>query len=294
MDFAINMSSVVKRYGSMTALDNLSLSVAPGEIYGFIGPNGAGKSTTIRLLLGMIRKQSGEVSVLGLDPSHDDVAIKRQTGYVSSEAFLYPDMLVRDLFRFTASFHKIDPKARAKELQDILQIDPNKRFEELSFGNRKKVAIACALLHSPRLIILDEPSNGLDPVIRANLYELLQSERDRGATIFFSSHVLAEVQKVCTRIGLIKQGKLIREATNQDFTQIGYRRVTVETASEMDFKQLPGVSGLERADKRYQFMYSGDPDHLIRLLATISLDSIHIEEPDLESVFMHYYNHHQN
>lgn len=294
MEFAIKMSSVVKRYGSVAALDDLSLSVAPGEIYGFIGPNGAGKSTTIRLLLGMIRKQSGEVSVLGLDPSRDDVAIKQQTGYVSSEAFLYPDMRVHDLFKFAASFHKIDPGARVKELQDILQIDPGKRFEELSFGNRKKVAIACALLHSPKLIILDEPSNGLDPVIRANLYQLLQSERDRGATIFFSSHVLAEVQKVCTRIGLIKQGKLIREATNQDFTQIGYRRVTVETASAFDLGQLPGVSGLEHADKRYQFMYSGDPDHLIRLLATISIDSIHIEEPDLESVFMHYYNHHQN
>lgn len=290
MDLAINMSSVVKRYGKFTALDHLTLSVPTGEIYGFIGPNGAGKSTAIRLLLGLIRKQGGEVSVLGLDPSRDDVAIKRQTGYVSSEAFLYPDMRVRDLFKFTASFHKIDASTRAGELQEILQIDPGKRFAELSFGNRKKVAIACALLHSPKLIILDEPSNGLDPVIRGNLYELLQAECRRGATIFFSSHVLAEVQKVCTRIGLIKEGRLIRETTSKDFTHIGYRRVTVETAASVDFGQLPAVSGLEHEGNRHQFMYSGDPDHLIRLLAQVSIDSIHIEEPDLESVFMHYFN----
>lgn len=290
MKAAIQMTEVTKLYGAHKALDGLSLTVNEGEIYGFIGPNGAGKSTAIRLMLHFIQAQSGSISVLGMNPGSDDVQLKRQTGYVSAEAFLYSDMRVRDLFRFTEHFHRIDAKDRIRQLVETLDIDVQKRFEELSFGNRKKVAIACALLHSPRLIILDEPSNGLDPVIRTNLYALLQAEQRRGATIFFSSHVLAEVQKVCTRIGLIKGGKLIRETSAGEFTHIGYRKVSLETADALDLSRLEGVAGLQRDQDSYHFMYSGSPDALIHLLSGVSVSSIHIEEPDLESVFMHYFN----
>lgn len=288
---AIQIQNVTKYYGANRALDNLSLNVNEGEIYGFIGPNGAGKSTAIRLLLNFIQMQSGNISVLGLSPSKDDIAIKRQTGYVSAESFMYTDMYVKELFKFTESFHKIKAPEHMNKLVDVLEIDLHKKFEELSFGNRKKVAIACALLHQPRLIILDEPSNGLDPVIRTNLYELLLEEQRNGATIFISSHVLAEVQKVCTRIGLIKNGSMIKETSAAEFTDIGYRTVRVETANHVNFSLLNGVAGLQQEGNTYHFMYSGKADDLINLLHTVSVTSIHIEEPELERVFMHYFNH---
>lgn len=290
MDTAIRFDAVTRDYGRQRALDRLDLAVPAGEIYGFIGPNGAGKSTTIRLLLGHIRAHSGTVRVLGLDPARDDLAIKRQAGYVASEAFLYPDMRVSELLDFTAHFHGVRVPARRTELVDTLEIDLHKRFEELSFGNRKKVAIACALLHSPRLIILDEPSNGLDPVIRARLYALLQAERQAGATIFFSSHVLGEVQRVCTRIGLIKEGRLLREAAAAEFADIGYRRVSLRTEAEPDLARLPGVADHHVEGGVHRFLYSGPADDLIRLLAGIPVQAIHIEEPDLEQVFMHYFS----
>jgi ABC-2 type transport system ATP-binding protein len=285
----VRLTGVSKSYGRIKAVDNLNLTVNDGEIYGFIGPNGAGKSTTIRMLLSFLRPDSGEISVLGLNPSTEEVKIKRMTGYVSSDTFMYSDMKVGELFRFSESFHKIKVPDRIKKLVDILDIDTSKKFEQLSFGNRKKVSIACALLHSPKLIVLDEPSNGLDPVIRINLYELLKEEQKNGSTIFFSSHVLSEVQKFCTRIGLIKDGQLIRETNAEDFTDVGYRQVRIESGESIDFSTLEGIAGIEKNGKSTQFMYSGNPNQLICLLSKYTIESIHIEEPELESVFMHYF-----
>lgn len=285
----IKLENVSKSYGKIKAVENLSLSVREGEIYGFIGPNGAGKSTTIRLLLNFLQIDSGEISVLGFSPKTDDVKIKQQTGYVSSDTFMYSDMRVSELFRFTESFYKINATKRIKKLVEILDIDTHKKFEQLSFGNRKKVSIACALLHTPKVLILDEPSNGLDPVIRTNLYDLLKEEQKNGVTIFFSSHVLHEVQKFCTRIGLIKEGKLIKETVASEFTNIGYRQVRIESNESIDFTGLKGVAGLEQQGPVIQFMYSGNPNELIKLLSKINVSSVHIEEPELENVFMHYF-----
>jgi ABC-2 type transport system ATP-binding protein len=286
---AINLVNVSKSYGKIKAVENLNITVEEGEIYGFIGPNGAGKSTTIRMLLNFLQSDSGEISVLGYSPKKDDVKIKKLTGYVSSDTFMYSDMKVKDLFRFTESFHKINVPEKIKQLVDILDIDINKRFEQLSFGNRKKISIACALLHSPKLIILDEPSNGLDPLIRINLYELLKEERKKGATIFFSSHVLSEVQKFCTRIGLIKEGKLIRETSAEEFTNVGYRQIRFESNESIDISTLPGVAGIEKTGNTIQFMFSGDPNELISFLGKFNILSLHIEEPELESVFLHFF-----
>ncbi len=285
----ILLSNLTKSYGKNRAVDNLSLTVNEGEIYGFIGPNGAGKSTTIRLLLNFLKADSGEISVLGFSPAKDEVEIKKLTGYVSSDTFMYSDMTPADLFRFTQSYHQVKAPERIKRLVDILDIDTGKKFEQLSFGNRKKVSIACALIHSPKLIILDEPSNGLDPVIRSNLYELLKEEQRNGAAIFFSSHVLGEVQKFCTRIGLLKDGKLIKESSVENFTKVGYMQVRLETEDPIDFSSLAGVAGLERQGPGIRFIYSGTPDDLIRMLSGVSVTSVHIEEPELENVFMHYF-----
>ncbi len=285
----IRIENVSKSYGKIKAVENLSLSVQEGEIYGFIGPNGAGKSTTIRMSLNFLQVDKGKISVFGFSPDKDDLKIKQQTGYVSSETFMYSDMKVSDLFRFTESFYNIKADEKIKKLVEILDIDTNKRFEQLSFGNRKKVSIACALLHSPKLLILDEPSNGLDPVIRNNLYELLKEEQKNGVSIFFSSHVLHEVQKFCTRIGLIKDGQLIKETIASEFTNVGYRQIRIESKETIDFTRLKGISGFEQKGTNIQFMYSGNPNELISMLSNIHIDSIHIEEPELENVFMHYF-----
>jgi ABC-2 type transport system ATP-binding protein len=286
---ALSLSGVSKSYGRIMAVDNLSLSVNEGEIYGFIGPNGAGKSTTIRMLLNFLTSDRGEISVLGYSPSKDEVKIKQSTGYVSSDTFMYSDMKVSELFRFSESFHSVNSPERKKKLIEILDIDLNKRFEQLSFGNRKKVSIACALLHSPKLIILDEPSNGLDPVIRNNLYNLLKDEQKNGATIFYSSHVLSEVQKFCTRIGLLKDGKLIRETTVSEFTNIGYLQVRVETENHEDLGRLQGVADFQINGRVISFIYSGDPNVLIAFLSRMKVSSVLIEEPEIENVFMHYF-----
>lgn len=285
----ILLSNLTKSYGRNKAVDNLSLAVNEGEIYGFIGPNGAGKSTTIRLLLNFLKADSGEISVLGFSPAKDEVKIKKLTGYVSSDTFMYADMTAGDLFRFTQSYHQVKAPERIRRLVEILDIDTGKKFEQLSFGNRKKVSIACALLHSPKLIILDEPSNGLDPVIRSNLYELLKEEQRNGAAIFFSSHVLGEVQKFCTRIGLLKDGKLIKESSVENFTKVGYMQVRLETEDPIDFSALKGVAALEHHGRNIRFIYSGTPDDLIRMLSGVRISSVHIEEPELENVFMHYF-----
>jgi ABC-2 type transport system ATP-binding protein len=286
---AIKIENLTKSYGKIRALTDLNLTVQEGEIYGFIGPNGAGKSTTIRLLLNFIHADKGSISVLGKSPVENEVQIKQQTGYVSSDTFMYNDMKVSDLFRFTESFHKINAGEKIKKLTEALDIDVSKRFEQLSFGNRKKISIACALLHSPKLIILDEPSNGLDPVIRANMYELLKEEQKKGSTIFYSSHVLSEVQKFCTRIGLIKEGQLIKESTAVEFTHVGYRQVTVDCDKQIDLSNLKGVAGFERQGNICNFIFSGDINELIKILGNVNINSIDIEEPELENVFMHYF-----
>jgi len=286
---AIRLKDVSKSYGKILALNKLNLSVQEGEIYGFIGPNGAGKSTTIRLLLNYLKHDKGEIKVMGFSPETDEVKIKQITGYVSAESFMYSDMKVADLFAFTENFYKIKSNDRIKKLVDILDIDMNKKFEQLSFGNRKKISIACALLQSPKLLILDEPSNGLDPVIRNNLYDLLKEEQKNGVTIFFSSHVLHEVQKFCSRIGLIKDGVLIKEAPSSEFTNLGYRLVRLETKDDINFAELKGVAAYDRQGQHIQFMYSGSPNELLQVLNQLNINSIHIEEPELESVFMHYF-----
>ncbi|HOE05492.1 MAG TPA: ABC transporter ATP-binding protein [Bacteroidales bacterium] len=285
----ISINKVSKSYGKVQAVSELNLQVNEGEIYGFIGPNGAGKSTTIRMLLNFISYDSGSISVLGFDPAREDIEIKKHTGYVASDTFMYSDMKVSELFRFTESFHGIKAGDRIDMLVKLLDIDTHKRFGQLSFGNRKKVSIACAMLHSPRLLILDEPSNGLDPVIRRNLYELLLEEKKKGVSIFFSSHVLHEVQRFCDRIGLIKDGCLIKESVASEFTDIGYRQVRIEAENMQDIAQLEGVAGFETEGRQCRFMYSGDMNRLIARLAATRVYSIHIEEPELENVFMHYF-----
>ena len=212
MTHVISTKNLTKHYGKARGIDDLNLDIQQGEIFGFIGPNGAGKSTTIRTLLGLIKPTSGSATIFGKDITTDGPAIRERIGYLPSEVFYYDNMRVEDLLKYSASFYKkprCETEQRMYQLAKLLDLDLTKKIDDLSYGNKKKVGIVQGLQHSPNLIILDEPTGGLDPLMQQTFFDLLLVENARGATILFSSHILSEVQKLCDRVAIIKEGKII-------------------------------------------------------------------------------------
>ena len=292
----IKTSHLTKNYGKARGIVDLDLEINEGEIFGFIGPNGAGKSTTIRTLLGLIKPTSGTATIFGRDITKYGPQIREDLGYLPSEVFYYDRMRVKDLLKYSASFYdkpKKKMEARIHELAGLLDLDLNKKIDDLSYGNKKKVGIVQGLLHSPKLVILDEPTGGLDPLMQQKFFALLREENKRGATILFSSHILSEVQKMCDRVGIIKDGKLIKIETMQDLRSNSYKRCRLEVTKPIDKKQfnLSGISNLEINGLNISFLYRGDVDGLTKLIGKLELKNIWIEEPDLEEIFLHYYQH---
>lgn len=265
----------------------MDLSVKKGEFFGFIGPNGAGKSTTIRTLLGLIKCSSGKGLVLGLDIEKDKEKILDKIGYLPSETTFYAGMRVSDVLKFSAELRKKDCSEEAKILCERLQLDTTKKVDELSFGNKKKVAIVCALQHKPELLILDEPTSGLDPLMQREFFQILQERNEEGTTIFLSSHVLAEVQKNCTRAGIIREGKLIACDSVEALSRTNAKRVYVQ--GKVNVNELEGVRDLRQTESGINFLYGGDINHLLQVLAKQEIKDLSISEPDLEEIFMHYY-----
>ncbi|KAA8827175.1 ABC transporter ATP-binding protein [Bifidobacterium tissieri] len=247
---AISTSHLTKRYGKARGIEDVNLTVLPGEIFGFIGPNGAGKSTTIRTLLGLIHKTSGEASIFGWDCEKDRTRILQQVGYLPSEVFYYDGMRARDLLSYAASFYRVDCTARIRELAVKLNLNLDQKVEDMSLGNRKKIGIVQGLMHSPSLIILDEPTSGLDPLVQRVFFDLMLEERSRGATILFSSHILSEVQRICDRVAIIREGRIIATQSVADLRRSAVKRVTVEflrtDIAEVAhaFLTVPGVRSL--------------------------------------------------
>lgn len=290
----IQTDNLTKYYGKSRGIENVNLSVEEGEIFGFIGPNGAGKSTTIRTLLGLIKPTSGSATVFGRDITTDGPAIREEIGYLPSEVFYYDNMRARDLLRYSASFYKKskhDMEARMNCLAKSLDLDLNKKIDDLSYGNKKKVGIIQGLLHSPKLIILDEPTGGLDPLVQATFFELLKQENKQGATVLFSSHILSEVQKLCHRVAIIKEGSIITVEQIDALRKNSYEKVTLELAAPVNrtMFQLKGISDLRVVRERVSFLYRGDVNAVIKLLVGMRLKNVSIEEPELEEIFMHYY-----
>lgn len=286
----IELKNLTKSYGGSRGITNVNLDVEEGEIFGFIGPNGAGKSTTIRTLLGLIRPTSGSAAIFGKSCiEHPEV--RAQLGYLPSEVFYYDNMHVIDLLKYSASFYKKDCTKRITELAEVMNLDLKKKINDLSFGNRKKVGIVQGLLHEPKLIILDEPTSGLDPLMQQKFFELIAQENKKGATVFFSSHILGEVQKMCSRVAFIKEGKIIKLEKMSDLRENNYKRISVEAPAEIDsvFSSLDGVSKPERSGSSFRFLYRGDINKVIKLLSEHKISNLSIEEPDLEEIFMHYY-----
>ncbi len=287
---AIEIKDLTKSYGKSRGIIDVNLKVEEGEIFGFIGPNGAGKSTTIRTLLGLIYPSGGSAAIFGKS-CIDHPEIRREIGYVPSEVFYYDHMRVIDLLKYSASFYKKDCTKRIEELAGIMDLDLKKKIDDLSFGNKKKVGIVQGLLHEPKLIVLDEPTSGLDPLMQQKFFELIEAENKKGATVFFSSHILGEVQKMCSRVAFIKEGRIIRLEKMSDLQENSYKRFSIETRSpaDADAFRIDGVSDLETKGSEIKFIYRGNINTMMKRIAGIELRNISIEEPDLEEIFLHYY-----
>lgn len=286
---AIEIKGLSKYYGKSRGIEDVSFNVQEGEIFGFIGPNGAGKSTTIRTLLSLIKPSGGTATIFGKDIVKDAVAIRQDIGYLPSEVFYYENMKVIDLLKYSASFYKKDCTKRIHELAKLLEVDLNRKIDDLSYGNKKKVGIIQGLLHEPKLIILDEPTGGLDPLMQNRFFDLLLEENKRGATILFSSHILSEVQKICNRVAIIKEGRIVKVEEVHELMQNSYLKVELQSDEPLALAQVSGVRNIEVLNGHTRFLYEGNINELIAYFAKHSLSYLSIQEPDLEEIFMHYY-----
>jgi len=287
----IEINNLTKTYGKSRGISDVSFNVEEGEIFGFIGPNGAGKSTTIRTLLALIHPTNGSATIFGKDCITAAPEIAKEIGYLPSEVFYYNNMKVIDLLKYSASFYKKDCSKRITELAETMNLDLNKKIDDLSFGNKKKVGIIQGLLHEPKLIILDEPTSGLDPLMQQKFFNLLKEENKKGTTILFSSHILSEVQKLCNRVAIIKEGKIIKVEKISTLQENNYKKIKIEVQSDIDkdFFNINGVNNLDIKDNIITFLFKGNINLITRKLHEINIFNIWIEEPDLEEIFMHYY-----
>ncbi|MEW8970061.1 MAG: ABC transporter ATP-binding protein [Mesobacillus sp.] len=287
----IEIKNLTKMYGKARGIENVSFNVEEGEIFGFIGPNGAGKSTTIRTLLSLIYPTSGSATIFGKDIITAAPEIKKDIGYLPSEVFYYDNMKVMDLLKYSASFYKKDCTKRIKELADIMELDLTKKIDDLSLGNKKKVGIVQGLLHEPKLIILDEPTSGLDPLMQQKFFDLLEKENKKGSTILFSSHILSEVQRLCDRVAIIKDGRIVTVEKISTLKENTYKKFKIESNSKIDKSlfNIEGVNQIEQDGNTISFLFRGNLNLIMKKIAGIDVSNLWVEEPDLEEIFMHYY-----
>lgn len=284
---AIKTVKLTKYYGKAKGIENLELTVQAGEIFGFIGPNGAGKSTTIRTLLGLIAPTSGSAQIFGLDIVREKGKILQKVGYLPSEAAFYSGMRVKDMLKLSADLRKKNCAEDAKMLCERLQLDVTRKIDELSFGNRKKAAIVCALQHRPELLVLDEPTGGLDPLMQKEFFDILRERNREGATVFLSSHILSEIQRNCTRAAIIRDGEVIACDSVEELSKTSTKRITVHGKINLD--ALDGIRDKKSTNDSVSFLYSGDMNSLLHTLSGGQISDLSVTEPDLEEIFMHYY-----
>ncbi|MFO7945000.1 MAG: ABC transporter ATP-binding protein [Anaerolineales bacterium] len=294
MVHVIDIQGLVKWYGPVQALRGVDLKVQRGELLGFLGPNGAGKTTTIRCLLDQIRPQAGTIRVLGLDPQKNPVLVQRQIGYLPGELSLEGTFRVSQLLRYLIQLRgNRTGKAYLKELTRRLELDTSRKIKNLSSGNKQKVGVVQALMHQPTLLILDEPTAGLDPLMQQEVYRLLREAQSRGATVFFSSHILSEVETLADRVAIIRQGVIVEEATPDQLTEMAMRQVQVSFLDPVDLeplRALPGVHVLAESDGlSAQLRVEGEMDALIKSLAGFPVKDLQTASHSLEDIFLKYY-----
>ena len=272
MSKVIEIANLTKYYGKHRGAEDVTFSVEEGDIFGFLGPNGAGKSTTIRSMLGLIQFEKGNVKILGKELKTAKEEILSQVGYMPSEAMFYPDMKVKDVIKMAADIRKMDCRDEAAMLCERLKVDTEKKINELSLGNRKKVSIVCAMQHKPKLFVFDEPTSGLDPLMQTEFFKLIQEYVEKGATCMLSTHVLSEVKNYCKNVAIMREGKLIKVDTVAEITKTNAKRIK-----------------MIRDGKQENFLYKGDLNKIVDELAGHNIEDILIEDPSLDEIFMHYY-----
>jgi len=286
----IEFNKLTKYYGEVRGCENVDFAVKEGEIFGFIGPNGAGKSTTIRTMLSLIYPTSGSVSVFGKDAIEFGHEVRAEIGYLPSEIFYYDKMKVLDLLRYSATFYDKDCEERIQYLAKYMELDLTRKIQDLSYGNKKKVGIVQGLLHSPKLIVLDEPTSGLDPLMQQKFFNLIREENKKGATVFFSSHILSEVQQLCNRVAIIKDGEIVSIQNMKEMRRDNYKKFVIrgENLNHGKF-DIEGITNLVTRDDKVSFFFKGNVNQIVEIVSMLKLSDITIEEPTLEEIFMHYY-----
>jgi ABC-2 type transport system ATP-binding protein len=287
----VDAHGLTKFYGRDRGVVGLDFTVSAGEVFGFLGPNGAGKTTTIRLLLDLIRPTRGRVTLLGSDPRRD-IAIRRRIGYLPGDLRLYERLSARELFTYFAHLRRLPDLGRAPALADRLGLELDRPIKSLSKGNRQKVGLVQAFMHAPALLILDEPTAGLDPLIQQQFYDLVAEVKDEGASVFLSSHVLPEVQHVADRVGLIRDGRLLVVAGVDELRARALTRVEVTFAAQPPADAFTGVARareVERHGRAILFSLEGEADSLVKALGRYRVLALDSHEADLEDIFLSLY-----
>ena len=292
MSAVIETDRLTKRYGEARGIEDVTLRVEAGEVFGFLGPNAAGKTTTIRTLLDLLHPTSGTACLFGLDSRRDSLAIRARLGNLPGDFSYDPRLTGRELLSFLAEVRGVEGLGRAPVLAERFEADLERPLGSLSRGNRQKIGLIQALFHGPELLILDEPTTGLDPLMQEEFLDLVREERDVGTTVFISSHELDEVQRACDRVGVIREGRLVTVEDVADLIGRAYRHVTIEFAGPVDeseFRRLAGVSELVAADSRITFKVEGDLDPVVKAAARHAVRDLEVTRPTLEEVFLTYY-----
>ncbi|MFT7615084.1 MAG: ABC-2 type transport system ATP-binding protein [Parvicellaceae bacterium] len=286
----LEINNLSKFYGDFQALNNVNIKVEQGEIYGFIGPNGAGKSTTIRTVLGLLKPSEGTTKVFGLDSQRENKLILEKIGYLPAEVNYYDEMNSKALLEYSARFYKNADTSKIESLADYFELDLTKKIRALSFGNKKKCAIIQSLLHSPELLILDEPTTGLDPLMQNRFFDLLEEENKKGVTVFFSSHILSDIERVCQRAAVIKKGEIVAVEDIKELIKKQVKQIKLVLAlPQADINFPAGASEQKVLENKVSFSYDGDLNELAKWLTTQNLEDVQIIEPTLDTVFINYY-----
>jgi ABC-2 type transport system ATP-binding protein len=289
----IQAEGLTKRYGETLALDGLDLAIEPGEVYGYLGPNGAGKTTTIRLLLGIHRPTRGRAALFGIDAWADPVEAHRRVAYVSGEPFLWPGMTGAETIEFLARLHGGTDRAYRDELVRRFELDTKKKVRALSKGNRQKVQLVAALATRADLLLLDEPTSGLDPLMEMAFRECVREAKERGQAFFLSSHILSEVEALCDRVGILREGRLVDQGTLAELRHLSTQTVDVTFSDRVpQLPPLPGVQVNQAGPNALRFEVSGSVGPVINALAGHPVTALVSREPSLEEIFMHHYDGH--
>ena len=292
MTSAIHTAGLTKDYGAGRGLFDLDLEVPVGQVFGYLGPNGAGKTTTIRLLMRLIRPTRGSASIFGLDCQSQAVDVKRHVGYVPGEPPQFGALRGREVVAYLGAMAGGVDHAYVKQLCDRLQLDLSLRFREYSSGNKKKLLLVIAFMHRAKLLVLDEPTGGLDPLNQQEFYAMVREARQDGGTVFLSSHVLSEVEHVCDRVGIIRSGRLVRVASLEDLHQIRMHRVEIEFAGDVPveaIRRAAGVDGVTAENHRVRCFVRGSFEPLMAAIAGARVVNLSSHEPSLEDTFLEYY-----